>query len=32
MAYLEELGKTDRLETWRQIAIKVNNQYKTLTR
>ena len=32
MTYLEELGKTDRLETWRQIAIKVNDQYKTLTR
>ncbi|OSQ40713.1 response regulator [Thalassospira mesophila] len=32
MAYLEAIGKTGRLETWREIATKVNNQYKTLTR
>ncbi|AUG54255.1 response regulator [Thalassospira marina] len=31
-AYLAEIGKTDRLEMWREIAIKVNEQYKTLTR
>ncbi|RCK47636.1 response regulator [Thalassospira profundimaris] len=32
MAYLAEIGKADRLETWRQIATTVNEQYKTLTK
>ncbi len=32
MTYLAEIDKTDRLETWRQIAITVNDQYKALTK